>query len=87
MVKNNYYDRSYLQTVVREIRQLQLSDKQIRVAKQTPFWLLINAIRTEDEWFLVNSTKKYEEDICSIIKTFDPTHLSFRFGGRIVSID
>lgn len=86
MKKSDCYYPSSLQTTIRKVRQLKLTDQHLEAIKHTPFWFLIRSIREEDEDILMESTKKNEDDIRLLVRKFDRTAKAFRIGERVIQL-
>ncbi|GMP98232.1 hypothetical protein CsSME_00046200 [Camellia sinensis var. sinensis] len=72
--------RSNIAGVIKTVLEVNLDERHIRQLKRTPFWLMIESIRTHN--LQANTFKKCDETVCRIIQTYNPRDEKFYVGGH-----
>ncbi|KAG5565945.1 hypothetical protein RHGRI_001763 [Rhododendron griersonianum] len=77
-------NRSNLQSVIKLLKDTELSPQHVASLKKTPFWLLIQAI--VDEKLVSDRCRKFDGVVVKVIKSYQEGTRSFRLGDKNVEL-
>ncbi|KAL7230274.1 hypothetical protein ACSBR2_008721 [Camellia fascicularis] len=75
---------SNIASIIKTVLEVNLDDRHIRQLKKTPFWLMIEAIRTHG--LQANTFKKCNKTVWRIIQTYNSRDEIFYIGGHELAL-